>query len=511
MQLHWQFIQTVRRYANKMALHDTITERDISYGHLLVGCFILKGRIKRFPGKYVGIMLPPGAGSILTILGTLFNGKIPVMINYSTGARENALYAQKKCYFREIITSRKMLEKLGLEPIEGMCYIEDWLAKVTKAKKLKALLESKSPLPMLKKMVHCGDDDEVATILFTSGSEKEPKAVQLTHRNIFHNLKAIPRVIDVRNDDVFITNLPYFHIFGLTINLWLPLFLGATIVAIPNPLDYKAICDNIRKYRVTVMVGTPTFFWGYLKRAEKETFQSVRLAIAGADKLQPKIRKSYIERHNLTIYEGYGTTETSPVISTNTPDNDKPGSVGKPLPGVAVKISDMESGQELPAGKEGKVLVKGELVMKGYLHDLEETSLRIKDGWYDTGDVGFLDEDGFLWHRGRLKRFVKIGGEMVSLVKIESLLENIIPEGSVCCVVDVPNLEKGADIVACVTTEETDTKDMMKYLRDKLPPIAVPREFYVLEELPMMSSGKVDFRTVERICCEMREQKKGKK
>ena len=404
-----------------------------------------------------------------------------------------------------------MLEKLGLEPIAGMIFIEDWLARVTIITKLRALIRSKFPLSMLEKIIHRGSEEEVATILFTSGSEKEPKAVQLTHRNILHNIKAVPQIIDLQDNDVFITNLPYFHVFGLTVNFWLPISLGAAIVGVPNSLDYKAICDAIKKYQVSVMVGTPTFFWGYLKKAEAETFQSVRIAIAGADKLQPKIRKAYIDNFGLTINEGYGTTETSPVISTNTPTQDKPGSVGKPLPGVAVRICDIDTGKELPAGQEGKILVKGDLVMKGYFGDLEETSVRIKDGWYDTGDIGVLDEDGYLWHRGRLKRFVKIGGEMISLVKIESLLEIIIPEGSLCCVVDVPNLEKGADIVACVTTEEIDIKDMLKYLRDKLPPIAVPKEFYVIPELPMMPSGKVDFREVEKICRKIRKDKNKEK
>ena len=508
MQLHWLFVENVIRNRKKIALYDTITDKVFTYEQLLIGSLLLKNRIASYSGKYVGIMLPPGAGSILSIFGILMNGKIPVMINYSTGALENARYAQNKCYFLTIITSRRMLEKLVLEPIEGMVFVEDWLAKMGIFKKVVALLRSKLPLPLLQRIIHLGTEDEVATILFTSGSEKEPKAVQLTHKNILHNITNVPKIIELSSEDIFITNLPYFHVFGLTVNLWLPLYLGASIVGIPSPLDYKNICEVIKKYGVTVMVGTPTFFWGYLKKAEADTFKSVRIVIAGADKLPSKIRETYIKKHQLTVCEGYGTTETSPVISTNTPEQDKPGSVGKPLPGVAVKISDIDTGKELPRGSEGKILVKGDLVMKGYLGDLEETSLRIKDGWYDTGDMGVLDEDGYLWHRGRLKRFVKIGGEMVSLVKIENLLEEIIPEGSMCCVVDVPNLEKGADIVACVTTEKIDPRDMLKFLREKLPPISIPKEFYVIEDLPMMSSGKVDFREVEKICREKRKKQK---
>ncbi|MBD3316020.1 MAG: AMP-binding protein, partial [Chitinivibrionales bacterium] len=194
------------------------------------------------------------------------------------------------------------------------------------------------------------------------------------------------------------------------------------------------------------------------------------------------------------LLEGYGTTETSPVISTNTPKNNRPGSIGKALPGATVRIADLESGTPLPPDQEGKILVKGDLVMKGYYGDIEETSLRIKNGWYDTGDMGMIDHDGYLWHRGRLKRFVKIGGEMVSLVKTESVLEEVLPEGVDCCVVELPDRSKGAKLAVAVTAK-IDEKATIKKLAERLPPIAVPRTFITFEELPKMGSGKVDFRT----------------
>jgi len=506
MTLHMQFIKAVKNYSSRRAVYDTITGKDISYEHLFIGCILLKKFISKCHGRYIGVMLPPGAGSILSILATLMDGKIPVMINYSTGARENAAYAQQKCHFKTIVTSKKMLEKMHIEPIDGMIFIEDWLTKIKPAHKLKAMLATKLTQTPLGARISKGNEDDVAVILFTSGSEKEPKAVQLSHKNITHNLIGIRELLDFSAKDVFIANLPYFHVFGLTVNLWLPLTMGASIITIPNPLDYQMVCNSVKKFGVTIMVGTPTFFWGYLKKADKDTFKSLRVAIAGADKLPEKIRDAYLHKHNLVIHEGYGTTETSPVISTNSPQEHRPGSVGKPLKGVQVRITDIDTGNELPIGEEGKILVKGDLVMKGYFDDIEETSLRIEDGWYDTGDMGVLDEEGFLWHRGRLKRFVKIGGEMVSLVKVETYLEEIMPEGEVCCVVDVPNLEKGADIVACVSTTKIDKKVMTKHLRGKLPPIAIPKEFSVIEDIPMMASGKVNFREVESIVKEHREK-----
>ncbi|MCB5230830.1 MAG: AMP-binding protein [Candidatus Cloacimonas sp.] len=511
MQLHWKFIENAKRVGSKMALFDTLSDTSFSYSQLFIASIMIKTFIDKYSSQFVGIMLPPGAGSILSILGTQMSGKVPVMINYATGAIDNAIYAQNKCHFRMIITSRKLLDKLELKPIKGMIFIEDWLEKLSTSMKLKALIKSKLPVSLLTAFIHQGSIDDVAVILFTSGSEKEPKAVQLTHRNILHNVTTIPEIIDVGEEDIFIANLPYFHVFGLTINLWVPLSYGASIVAMPNPLDYKTICEAIKKHNVSIMVGTPTFFWGYAKRADEDTFKSVRYAIAGADKLPLMVNDTYIEKFNLKIFEGYGATETSPVISTNTPTYYKLGSVGKPLPGVKVKICDIDTGKELPVGSEGKILVKGELVMKGYYNDLEETSVRIRDGWYDTGDIGVIDEDGFLWHKGRLKRFVKVAGEMISLVKVEHLLESVIPEGSYCCVVDVPNFEKGADIVACVTTKQFDKKTMLKHLRGKLPPMAIPKELYVMDELPMMASGKVNFREVEKMVRNMvNEQPKEK-
>ena len=213
----------------------------------------------------------------------------------------------------------------------------------------------------------------------------------------------------------------------------------------------------------------------------------------------------------MEIYEGYGTTETSPVISCNRPGATKPGSVGKPLDGVEVKIVDIDTDEELPPNREGKILVKGDLVMKGYLGDIEETSLRIHKGWYDTGDMGVIDDDGFIWHRGRLKRFVKVGGEMISLVKVESIMEKFLPAEAICCVVDVPNPTKGADIVAALTTGEVDRKHILKQMAKELPAIAIPKEIHVIEDIPMMSSGKVNFREVEKICRDLQDNNKKKK
>ena len=207
------------------------------------------------------------------------------------------------------------------------------------------------------------------------------------------------------------------------------------------------------------------------------------------------MREAFREKHGITLLEGYGATECSPVISTNTPEENKPGSVGKPIPGMQVRIENYETGEPCKPGEDGRILIKGDSVMKGYFNDFEQTSLHMRNGWYDTGDMGNIDSDGFLWHVGRLKRFVKIGGEMVSLVKIEDTLVKFLPEETECCVVEVPDAIKGARIVA-VTTTRINEKAFLKQLGDSLPPIAIPKTFLTFEILPKMGSGKLDFRLI---------------
>lgn len=472
---------------------------DFSYGKLLIASLMLKEHIAKIRGKYIGILLPTGAGAMLTILGTLMNGKIPVMINYATGAIENCRYAQEKCQFKSIITSSKLLSKMGLEPIEDMIFVEDILAQVTLVSKLKAAALSKLPFPVLKNLVHNGDISETSVILFTSGSEREPKAVQLSHKNILHNVNSFPKMITLNENDVFGSILPLFHVFGLTVNFWLPVTIGASMVAYANPLDYRTVCDYIREYKITFLAATPSFFYGYLQKSQPGDFASVKIAIAGADKLSDKIYEGFLAKHNLTVLEGYGTTETSPVISTCIPGQHKVGSIGRPIPNTQVRILDVYTDEVLPPNREGKIMVKGDLVMEGYLHDLEQTSLRIRNGWYDTGDIGLIDDDGYLYHRGRIKRFVKIGGEMVSLVKVEEHLTELLPEDVICCVVDIPNPTKGADVVAAVANGDFDMNKVLRKLKKDLPSIAIPKKFYVIEDIPMMASGKVNFREVERI------------
>ena len=505
MLLHQKFIEIAKQYSSKVFINDRMMGRKVSYQRALIGSMIVANKLKRYDEGFIGIMLPTSAGAVLAMLGAMMSGRIPVMINYSTGAAQNCEFAQRRCDFRTIITARALLDKINCPKIPGMVFMEEVMAEVSGFDKIKAAIKSRLSVASLTRQYAGGAEDDTAFVLFTSGSEKDPKAVQLTHRNILSNIRSLEQVYTFTSDDVFLAQLPYFHIFGQTANLWTPIYFGMTIATYANPLDFKTICDIIREEKCSIVVGTPSFFWGYLNKSQRGDFASVRLLLTGADKCPDMLRKGFFEHQDKVLLEAYGATETSPGITVNTPDFNRPGSVGRPLPGVRVRVEHYETGEECPVGEIGKILVQGDNVMKGYFDDFEQTSLAIRHGWYDTGDMGWMDADGYLWHVGRLKRFLKIGGEMVSLVKVEDVLEKLLPEGTACCVVEVPDHLKGAKIVAAVT-RRIDERDVTKKMSSSLPNIALPKQFVVIEELPKMGSGKIDFRKVTDMVRERMKQ-----
>ena len=502
MLLHQQFVQKAKKLGNKLAIIDKTTGKSVTYSRALIGALILRSKFQKYEKGFIGIMIPTSAGCALATVAALMSGRIPVMINYSTGAEGNAKYAQKKCRFRTIITSKALLDKISCPVIDGMVMIEDIMESVTTGEKLKAALTTKLPVNMILNSIYKGDENDTAAILFTSGSEKDPKAVQLTHKNISSNIENFGNYIKISESDILLANLVFFHVFGLTVNLWVSFYYGMTMVAYANPLDFQTISNIARDEKPTIMVGTPSFFWGYLQKSDPGDFKSLRIMVAGADKCPDALREGYMKKHGVTLLEGYGATETSPVISVNSHEHNRPGSTGKVIPGVQVRIENLETGEECPVREIGKILVKGDLVMKGYYDDPDLTAEALADGWYNTGDMGYFDEDGYLFHAGRFKRFAKVGGEMVSLVKVENTLEKFLPVGVSCCVVEVSDEIKGAAIIATVTIEVNKT-EILKKMGDELPNIALPKQFIVIKELPMMGTGKIDFRAVTRIVQEI--------
>ena len=498
MLLHHKIIQTAKRRSKHLAVKDVFRNIRLSYRKLLIASLMFSRRLKKIEDSYIGIMLPTSAGAIISIIAAYFAGKIPVMINYTTGAKDNIIFAQHKCGFKAVITSRQLLVNIKCPETDGMLFAEDMLESLKPWEKLLAGIKSILPAWLLYRFVASGNEKDTALILFTSGSEREPKGVELSHYNIFSDFTASVEVIDFNQNHLMLAVLPFFHVFGFSAALWMPLAMGMGIITYPNPLDFKNIAKIVRDEKPDILIATPYFLMNYLKQSQPGDMSSLKFLIAGGDKVPDWLHDIFLEQQSIELLEGYGTTETSPVISVNTPGNNKRGSVGRPLPGVEVKIIDVATGQELSTGEEGKILVRGNIVMKGYFDDLEETALKIENGWYETGDMGFLDDEGFLWHCGRLKRFVKIAGEMISLVGIEDALLRHLQPGVDVCVVELPDAKKGAEIVAAVTGD-FDEQEIKSILRKTLPPLAIPRHFVVVEELPKMGSGKIDFRSTTKM------------
>lgn len=502
MLLHQQFVRIARRHAKKLAIIDKTTGKSITYSKALIGALILCSKFRKYDKGFIGIMIPTSAGCALSSVAMLMSGRVPVMINYSTGAENNARYAQKKCKFRTIIASKALLDKIGCPVMDGMVMIEDLMASVTTGDKLKAILKSLLPVSILLSLFHSGNENDTAAMLFTSGSEKDPKAVPLSHKNVISNIEGFSDYLGVSSEDKLISNLVFFHVFGLTVNLWVPFYHGMTNVTYANPLDFQTVSRIAREEKPTIMVGTPSFFWGYLQKSDPGDFKSLRFMITGADKCPDALREGFRNKHGVVLLEGYGTTETSPVISVNSLEFNRPGSTGKVLPNIQVRIENFETGQDCSVGEIGKILVKGPSVMKGYYDDPEQTAEVLKDSWYNTGDMGYLDKDGYLWHAGRFKRFTKVGGEMVSLVKVENTLEKYLPPEVLCCVVEILDEKKGSLIIAAVSAEINKTEILRKMMTE-LPVIALPRQFLTINELPVMGTGKVDFRSVTRMVQEI--------
>ena len=489
------FVRTAKQNPSKLAVIDRATGARVTYKNALLRSLILARKVDAFEQGFIGVMIPNSAGAILTVVATVMSGRTPVMINYSTGAEHNCRMAQRRLGFRTIITSRALLAKLKCPEVAGMVFIEDLAADIGRIAKVRGLVRSMLPAGRVIASVHPCDADDPVVILFTSGSEADPKVVPLSHRNLTANMAGMHEVIDYGPGDVILGNLPLFHVFGLNTGCWLPLTNAMTVVTVPNPLEFRAVCTAIREEKVTMVVGTPVFLSGYLQKSEPGDFDSVRVLVTGADKCPDALRRGFWERHRKALLEGYGTTETSPVIALNTPNRNRPGSVGRVLPNIQIRMEHYETGEPCSVGEMGKILVKGDSVITSYYDDFEATTYRMRQGWYDTGDMGYMDQDGYLWHVGRLGRFLKVAGEMVSLVQVEDVLERTLPPGVLGAAVEVPDASRGSRVVAAVT-EAVDERATLGAMAESLPRIALPKAFVVIPEMPRMPSGKTDYRAL---------------
>lgn len=512
--LHLRFASTARRQWASFAMADS-SGRELTYGRALAGSLVLSQWIGRHCAdqRMVGLLLPAAVGGVLANIATLMAGKIPVNLNFTVGA-EAIASAIEQCQIKTVLTSKVFLAKAKIDPPPGACYLEDVMGEISSARKLLMLLGARLlPLALLERLFMKGDRDPegLATVMFSSGSTGSPKGIMLSHRNVLANVSAVSRVYPLGADDRIMGVLPLFHSFGFTGTCWLPLVLGCGVVYHPNPLDAATIGEMVQKHKATMIISTPSFCLGYVRKCSAEQFASLRYAVVGAEKLREPIARMFREKYNVELMEGYGCTEMAPVVAANAPDGrgeqrNRPGTVGRPLPGVSAKIVDRDTFEPLPSGSEGLLLVSGPNVMMGYLDNPEKTGEVLRDGWYVTGDIATIDADGFIRLTDRLSRFSKIAGEMVPHLKVEEAIAQIIGESAACVVTAIPDDTKGERLVAFYTAATVPPETLWSNLcASSLPKIWIPKRdsLFVLDGIPLLGTGKVDLRAVKRLALEL--------
>ncbi|MCB1491325.1 MAG: acyl-[ACP]--phospholipid O-acyltransferase [Rhodobiaceae bacterium] len=479
----------------RRAVQDPLTG-SLTYGKLLAGAAVLGEKFRRmFPDEEtLGVMLPNANGTAATVLGVMSAGKVPAMLNFTAGSA-NILAACTAAEVRTVLTSRAFVEQAKLGPVIDeigsevkLVWMDDLRGTIGLFDRILGFLRKAGPRVARK-------PDDRAVILFTSGSEGTPKGVVLSHRNILSNAVQAASRIDFHTGDTVFNVLPVFHSFGLTAGTVLPLMSGVPVYFYPSPLHYRIVPELIYGSNATIIFGTDTFLSGYARTAHPYDFRSIRYCFAGAEPVKASTRQTYMEKFGLRILEGYGVTETAPVISINTPMYNRAGTVGKIMPGMEFRLETVPGVDE-----GGRLHVRGPNVMTGYLRAENPGVLEPPaDGWHDTGDIVVVDEEGFIAIRGRAKRFAKIGGEMVSLAAVEALAGELWP-GQLSAAASVKDERKGEKLIL-VTDAPGATRDaFMAFAKARgAMDLMVPAEVRVLDRMPVLGTGKVDFVTVNRI------------
>ena len=516
-------VKALKKYP-KVEIVDGMTGNALPHFKALGVSMAVAKMLRKRGDKRIGVILPPGAGGVIATLSCLLAGVTPVMINYATSAAAFASTV-RQAGLKTFITARKFMQKLPQfpwPPEEQLILVEDLLTKTPKSTLVANVLKAKlMPAPLICKMYDTdsrkGEDE--AVILFTSGSSGEPKGVVLTNRMVMANVAQCACRLDL-TDCRFLASLPIFHSFGMTVNMMLPMLTGCMVCSYPNPTDARTLNELIMKYRLTLVCATPTFGRAMLRRAEADTFKSVRYFVLGAEKLQPDLEKEFIEKCGVYPMEGYGLTETSPVIGANMPEPARvkdsnffvPGtvrpSIGAMLPGIAIRITDVDDDtKELPLTERGMIWFKGANVFSGYIGRPELNKEIFHNGWFKTGDIGQMDLNGFLTLGGRLSRFSKIGGEMVPHEGVELALsqgfELSAEDGVKIAIAGVSDPQKGEALVLLSAMEEhqrsSEEKEILASIRTMLADMAVPtlwapKYLVPVESIPVLPTGKLDLR-----------------
>jgi acyl-[acyl-carrier-protein]-phospholipid O-acyltransferase/long-chain-fatty-acid--[acyl-carrier-protein] ligase len=523
------FVRSARRHPFRFAMAGSQSPK-VRFGSALMKTIFLARRLKPvWAGQEkVGLLLPPSVPGALVNFAAMLSGKVPVNLNY-TLSEEALASCIRQCGIKTVVTSKAFLEKVKLTVPGELVYLEERAARPRPGEKLAAFFMAwLLPAGWLERAL--GRDrkvglDDLATVIFSSGSTGEPKGVMLSHYNIGSNIEQMEQVFSLDRHDRFLGVLPFFHSFGFTGTLCLPAVLGVGAVYHANPLDAKTIGPLVCDYKVTFLLATPTFLQIYMRGCTAEQFGSVRVVAVAAEKLSERLASAFEEQFGIRPLEGYGCTECAPVVALNTQDfraagfyqvGAKRGKIGHPLPGLSVRIVDAENpwgGKSLPAGQSGLLLVHGPNVMRGYLGLPEKTAEVLREGWYDTGDIAAQDEDGFLQITDRLSRFSKIGGEMVPHIKVEEKLHELAGETEQMFVVaGVPDEKKGERLVVLHKLSETKWAEFSAKLPQlDLPNLWKPRasQFHHLDALPMLGSGKLDLMKIRELAAQSEKDAAG--
>jgi len=479
---------------NWLAIEDPISGQ-LTYKKLLTAIAVLGRKLMPLAaeGKALGVMLPTSNGGVVTTFAVLSAGRVPAMINFSSGAA-NIRGACRAAEINTILTSRAFVEKGRLDHVVAqlaadlrIVYLEDIRPTIGTLDKLRGLLHRNKPLVARK-------PDDWAVILFTSGTEGTPKGVVLSHRNMLTNVAQCAARIDFGREDKLFNAMPIFHSFGFTGGVVLPLISGVPLYLYPSPLHYRTVPELVYGICATAIFGTDTFLNGYARMANPYDFRSLRYIIAGAEPVREATRRIYLEKFGLRILEGYGLTETSPVLALNTPMFNKFGSVGRLLPGMTAKLEHVEGIDE-----GGRLYVSGPNVMLGYLRADHPGVLEPPhEGWHDSGDIVTIDGEGFISIKGRAKRFAKVGGEMVSLAAVEMLAAELWPD-NVTAVAAIPDARKGERLIMVTDKHGATRSDFIAFARGKhASELMFPAEVVVLDKLPLLGSGKVDNMSLQK-------------
>ena len=501
-----------RVHGGRQPVIEDLERRPRSFNALLTGAFVL-GRIMArdsAPGERVGLLLPNASVTAIAFFGLHVFGRVPAMLNYTVGV-SGLVSACRTAQIRTIYTSRRFIDAAKLrdaaarlETEARVVYVEDLRSRIGLGSKLLGLAFPRFAAVARRRLNRGVGPDSPAVVLFTSGSEGSPKGVVLSHANLLANREQIAAKIAFSAQDVILNALPLFHSFGLTAGTLLPILAGMRTFFYPSPLHYRIVPEMAYAINATVLFGTNTFLKGYARYAHPYDFYSVRYVFAGAEKLQDDTREMWAEKFGIRIFEGYGATETSPVLAMNSPMEYRRGSVGKFLPGIEWHLENVDGVDE-----GGRLVVRGPNVMKGHLlaerpGELVPPRTGRGEGWYDTGDIVTVNAEGFVRISGRAKRFAKIGGEMISLTAVEQLAARAWPEAE-HAVVSVPDAQKGEQLVLLTTRAEAARAQLQAQAKsDGFSELHVPRRILTLAKLPLLGSGKTDYAAARRLAEEER-------